>query len=66
LGLESRPFFVDPAVFFVAQRLNTKLSPPDASGIKYIQEIKSTCAEKQEDPSSKFQYHKLQNHHLLC
>ena len=27
-GLESRPFFVDPAVFLVAHRLNVKLSPP--------------------------------------
>jgi len=36
LGLESRPFFVDPAVFLVAQRLNTKLIPPEDSGIKHI------------------------------
>lgn len=28
LGLESRPFLVDPAVFLVAQRLNIKLNPP--------------------------------------
>lgn len=27
-GFESRPFFVDPAVFLVAQRLSIKLSPP--------------------------------------
>ena len=36
LGLESRPFFVDPAVFLVAQRLNTKLITPEDSGIKHI------------------------------
>jgi hypothetical protein len=34
-GLESRPFFVDPAVFFVAQRLNIMFSPPDNSGSMY-------------------------------
>lgn len=39
-GLESRPFFVDPAVFFVAQRLNVKLNPPPViskfKGNRYI------------------------------
>lgn len=28
LGFESRPFFVDPAVFLLAQCLNIKLKPP--------------------------------------
>lgn len=31
LGLESRPFRVDPAVFLVAQRLKSMFNPPDAS-----------------------------------
>lgn len=31
LGFESRPFFVDPAVFFVAHLLNKRLNPPDDS-----------------------------------
>lgn len=44
LGSESRPFFVDPAVFFVAQRLNVKLNPsPDISKtsklIYYVNQI---------------------------
>jgi hypothetical protein len=34
--LESRPFLVDPAVFLVAQRLNTKLIPPEDSVTKLI------------------------------
>ena len=34
LGFESRPFFVEPAVFLEAQRLNTILKPsPDTSTI---------------------------------
>jgi len=34
LGFESRPFFVDPAVFLVAQRRKTKLNPsPETSKI---------------------------------
>jgi len=38
LGLESRPFFVDPAVFLVAQRLNTKLiTPEDSVALAYTE-----------------------------
>jgi len=37
LGFESRPFFVEPAVFLEAQRLNVKLKPsPETSKNKIV------------------------------